>query len=94
MPPVRWKRNPAVVARRIGERTILVPTGRGIVDHKSLFTLNDTGSHVWEQLVSPRTVDDLNRSLAQEFDITPEEARTDVERFLADLAAAGCIHES
>jgi hypothetical protein len=88
----KWKRNPQVAARRIGDETILVPTGRGIVDHKCLFTLNETGSFLWELLAEPRSFGDM--AARAEFDVTAEQAGADLARFLDDLAGAGCILEA
>lgn len=88
-----WRRNPRVVARRIGDETILVPTGRDILDAGSLFTLNDTASFIWDALERPRTPSEIHSALTDAFDVTPERAREDVERFLSALAGAGCIVE-
>ena len=90
----KWKRNPQVVARRIGDETILVPTGRGIVDHQCLFTLNETGSFLWERLAEPRSFGELAAALVDEFDVTPQQAEADLTRFLNDLEAERCIVEA
>jgi hypothetical protein len=87
----RWKRNPHVVARRIGNDTILVPTGSDIVDQKSLFTLNDTGSFIWQELARPRTAAQIRSALVEAFDVDADQARTDLDGFLEALARAGCI---
>lgn len=89
----RWKRNPNVVARRIGADTILVPTGRDIVDHRSLFTLNDTGSFIWETLSSPCSTERLHEALVATFDVEADQARVDLQAFLERLSEAGCIRE-
>jgi hypothetical protein len=88
-----WKRNPNVVARRIGGDTILVPTGRDIVDQRSLFTLNDTGSFIWEILASPCTPEHIHAALLREFEVTGDQAGPDLDLFLGELARAGCIME-
>ena len=88
-----WKRNPNVVARRIGDDTILVPTGRDIVDQRSLFTLNDTGSFVWETLARPSTPEQIHQALLEEFEVEADQALKDLGQFLARLAEAGCIVE-
>ena len=87
----KWQRNPSVVARRIGDDTILVPTGRDIVDHRSLFTLNDTGSFIWETLARPCTAEQMHAALLQTFDVDADRARADLDGFLDALARAGCI---
>lgn len=89
----KWRRNPQVVARKIGEEMILVPTGRGIVDLQCLFTLNDTGCFLWEELVDPRSAAQLSAALVGQFEVSPEQAAEDLRRFLAEMAKEGCIVE-
>lgn len=89
----KWRRNPNVVARRIGDDTILVPTGRDIVDRRCLFTLNDTGSFIWELLADARTADQIHAALLEEFDVAGDQAREDLDLFLGRLEDAGCIAE-
>lgn len=92
-PGKKWKRNPQVAARRIGDETILVPTGRGIVDHRCLYTLNETGSFLWELLAEPRSFEEMAGAVADEFDATRQQAEADLAGFLKDLAGEGCIVE-
>ena len=89
----KWRRNAQVVARTIGEDMILVPTGRGIVDLQCLFTLNETGCFIWEQLVDRRNVAQLSTALVEQFEVTREQAEDDLSRFLTELAQEGCIVE-
>jgi hypothetical protein len=89
----RWKRNPDVVERRIGDEMILVPIGRDIVEQRCLFTLNETASFIWNALEIPGTAADVQHALVEAFDVTPDRARKDVDRFMAELAGAGCIVE-
>ncbi|MBW2261912.1 MAG: PqqD family protein [Deltaproteobacteria bacterium] len=88
-----WRRNPNVVARRIGGDTILVPTGRDIVEQRCLFTLNDTGSFIWETLTRPSTAEQIHAALLREFEVTGDQAQADLDRFLVRLEEAGCIQE-
>ena len=88
-----WRRNPNVVARRIAGDTILVPTGRDIVERRCLFTLNDTGSFIWEKLTSPCTTEQIHAALLHEFDVNSHQAMVDLSLFLRELADAGCIAE-
>jgi hypothetical protein len=88
-----WTRNPNVVARRIGGDTILVPIGRDIAEQRCLFTLNDTGSFIWEKLASSCTFSQIHSALVEEFDVPQEKAEADLRRFLEEFAQAGCIKE-
>ena len=89
----KWTRSPDVVARKIGEDTILVPIGSSIVSRQCLFTLNDTGSLIWEHLAVPSTFSQISSALVEEFDVTRQQADEDLSRFLRELADEGCIEE-
>ena len=52
----------------------------------SYLTTNGTGAFLAKLLVEDRTADDLAAALAAEYGITPEEARGDVDVFVAELA--------
>lgn len=86
-------RNPDVLSRAIGEETVLVPVRSNIVDVGCLFTVNDTGAFVWMQLEKPRTIEQISEALAEEFEVSIEQAREDVGRFVSQLAGEKCVLE-
>lgn len=55
------------------------------------FTANATAGILMKQLVEDRTSDDLQKSLIEEFGITPDEAERDVRLFVEDLDRAGLL---
>lgn len=89
----RFRRNPDVVTRTIGAETLLVPVGQSIVDLSRLFTLNDTGNFIWQQLSDPRGASEIAAALADEFDVPADQAERDVVEFLEELAGQRCILE-
>lgn len=91
MPQRTYRRNPDIVARRVGGETILVPTGSSLADRQCLFTLNDTGTFLWDLLAAPRTFTQLLSALMEEFEVKRARADRDLRRFLADLEVQGCI---
>ena len=80
-----YVRDPAVVARRVGEEMVLVPVRRQVSGPESIYTLNTVGTVIWEQLAAPVTPDTLVEAILSEFEITPAQAATDVCLFLASL---------
>jgi hypothetical protein len=88
---VRTSGDDAVVARRFGAETLLVPVCGGVGDLDSVYTLNEAGTVIWEALARPVPIGELAASLAARFDVTAEEARIDVEAFLGELAALGLV---
>jgi Coenzyme PQQ synthesis protein D (PqqD) len=80
-----------VVARVIAGETLIVPVRRGVADLASLFSFNSVGSTIWEALEKPRTADELASVVADNYDVSPEKARQDLELFLGDALAAGVV---
>jgi hypothetical protein len=53
--------------------------------------LSSTGGRIWELLETPRTLAQLCASLADEYQVTPDEVREDVRDFVAGLAERGAV---
>jgi hypothetical protein len=73
------------VLREVGEGTVLVPTGERVVDMNGMVVLNDTGRFIWQQLGTATTPERIADALAEEYEVTPEDALTDVNEFIAEL---------
>ena len=83
----RYHRNENFVFRKIVHEMILVPVRGNIAEMEHIFTLNDVGAFIWEELAQPRTLDELESAVLESFDAEPEIVRPELEAFLADLAA-------
>lgn len=55
------------------------------------FTLNATGTAVWEALKEPNTVEDISQAIASRYGISPDTSRADVEDLIEQLLAAGLV---
>ncbi len=60
-------------------------------DTGTCISLSDTGGRIWELLEQPRTVADLCRALAAEYDAEPAVLRDDVIEFVERLQAEQAI---
>jgi hypothetical protein len=91
----RFVRSPDVVARRIAGEVVLVPIATRSEDASTrtanFYVLNETAETLWRRLEHPAGLDELAQQLAVDYEIEPERARGDVERFLSDLANCGAI---
>ena len=56
-----------------------------------IYTLNETGSRLWELLVAGHDSDSIKRELQQEYDVAPAEVEQEVDSLLASLAAEGLV---
>lgn len=81
-----------MVTRVVAEETIVVPVRGGVGDLDGLFTFNELGSGIWELLEAGRTLGELVAWVADRYDVSEEQARADVTRFLEELRQQGLIH--
>jgi hypothetical protein len=61
------------------------------VDTGDYYTLNGSGTLVWELLERPVTGSDILAALCTGFDVEEPQARQDLAEFLTDLAREGLI---
>jgi hypothetical protein len=91
----RFVRSPDVVARRIAGEVVLVPIATRTEDASrrtaNFYVLNETAELLWGRLEAPSGPDELAQQLTLHYEISLDEARGDVERFLSDLANCGAI---
>ena len=78
--PSRIRPNPDVIARHLGEGSVLVhlPTNR-------VFELNHTGSRVWDLIGEGMAFDSIVQTLAAEFDMDAGGVAGDVTELIAWL---------
>ena len=77
--------SPSVVTRKTGNEYVLVPLANNIADMNSVYTLNETGAFIWEQIDGKRTIRDLIDLLNQEFETDIETASKDVIDFIENM---------
>lgn len=59
-----------------------------------LIGINEVGGRVWDLVDAERSLDEIARLVAAEFDVEHAVALRDVERFVAELVARGAIEIS
>jgi hypothetical protein len=78
-------RKTQMAAKVVGTETVLVPLQSNVADLSEMFTLNEVGSFIWEQIDVNQSVEGLVDAVVGEFEIDREIAHVDVETFLAQL---------
>lgn len=84
-------RSANVVTRKIDGETLIVPVRSGVGDLSSIYSLNGMGTFIWESLVEPCTQEMLLQSILQAYEITTEQAKQDVDPFLAEMLSANLV---
>ncbi len=70
---------------------MLISVGANIADFNGYIELNGTAAFIWEQLKTPRTVEELIAAMENTFDIDHEAAAADITEFLEELKANNMV---
>jgi hypothetical protein len=84
-------RSQSVVARVVGGQTLIVPIRGKVGDLGSIYSLNRTGSLIWELLERPGTVSGLISAVAVEFEVDSTTAERDVREFVREMKSVGLV---
>ena len=84
-PLPRYKARSGYVVREIAGEYLLIPVRMQEDEGSQIAVLNETGKFLWEQLVEECTEAELVNALTEEYQVTGEEARTDIQEFLEKL---------
>jgi len=86
----RYKKHPDIVSRKIADEVILVPIKRKLADVNSIYLLqNDVSVRIWELIDGQRRVGEIKEIICEEFDVSPEQAQSDLVEFLKQLEKIG-----
>jgi hypothetical protein len=81
-----------IVTRKTGNEYVLVPITNNIADMNSVYTLNETGAFIWEQIDGKRNVGEIIKILISEYDIDFKNAEEDVFSFIDNMSKYLIIH--
>jgi len=87
----RYVRNRDVVSRQIEGELVVVPIRRGVGDLNSLYTLNPVGSVLWDFLTEGHTLPEMVQRVCDEFEVTTNQAKADIQEFLGSLLEENLI---
>ena len=71
---------------------VVIPVGN--VSFNGMLNLNETGVLIWKKLEQSCTKDDLVAAFLEEYDVSEERAREDIELFVGKLKEAGVIDDN
>lgn len=82
----------SIVTRKTGNEYVLVPITNNIADMNSVYTLNETGAFIWEQIDGKRSVEEIIVALTTVYDIDKQNAESDVYSFIENMSKYLIIH--
>lgn len=80
-----------LMARNIAGETLIVPIRNSIGDLNSIYTLNEVSARVWQLIDASTSVNQIVETISAEYDVTTDEAASDVIELLDSMAAEGLI---
>ncbi len=90
----RYVQDGNMVSREIAGETVLVPIRQNVGDLQCIFTLNKTGTSIWELLKSAKTVEEIALTLSQDYEVEVPEATEHVVEFIAQLKEIEAVIEN
>jgi hypothetical protein len=75
-----------VMVRQLGDECVMLDMASGYY-----FGLDPVGAHIWQLLSETSSFAEIVERLAQEYDVTPEQAESDLVRFVEELKANGLL---
>lgn len=79
------------VLRQIVDMWIVLPLDTAAVDFNGMLTLNESGVMLWNALSQGCSRLDLAKILTSEYNVSTEDALTDVDEFIEQLISVDCI---
>jgi hypothetical protein len=75
-----------VIVRQLGDESVMLDMARGCY-----FGLDPVGARIWQLLSQTSSFGEIVERLADEYDVTPEQAESDLVRFVDELTANGLL---
>ena len=82
-----------VLIQEMDGKFVAVDAGSGPERFHGIVNMNHTAAFVARQLQKDRTTEELVEAMTQEYDVTPEVARENIEKMIGQLTEIGLITE-
>lgn len=79
--------------REIAGSVIVVPVGKKTNEFNGMITLNESGSFFWDCFLNDITIDDAVKMVTDEYEVSEERAKTDIEAFVNTLRNSGLLDD-
>lgn len=86
-----YRKSDDLVMREIADEIILVPVKGALASLRQFFVLNSVSAFIWERLDGATNLEAIQASVIEYFDVSPGQARADVEELMHDFAEAGMV---
>ncbi len=77
--------------REVAENYIVVAVGSAVKEFNGIITLNESAAYLWKQLQEDKTEEQLVDLLLAEYEVSEEQAKLDVNKFVEKLKGANLL---
>ena len=79
------------ILKKMGNQAVVVAVGAASKVFNGMIKLNESGKMMWNLLVDGATEDDLLEAVLEAYEVDPQVATKDVEKFIETLKKPGII---
>ena len=79
------------IEKKIGDELVIVPVASEVAQMNKVFSLNEVGLYIYEQLIEPKSEEEVINLVCKEFDVSKEIAQIDIKSFLTNALKASII---
>lgn len=87
----RFIKDDSIVSRVIAGERVLAPIRRKSGEVTSIYTLNEVGGRIWDLLDGSLIIEEISARIREEYEVSEEDSRKDVVRFVAQLETLGAV---
>lgn len=87
----KYRQRGDIVTRKIAGEVILVPVRGDIADMQRIFTFDSVSEYIWDCLDGETSLKEILSGIIDTFDVSEEDAESDLVDFIVSLEDAGLI---
>lgn len=81
------------IKRQVVGKWVVVPTEKLSKQYNGIIELNETANKIWEGLVKGLSPEEIATSIVEEFEVSYENALTDINKMIEDMTKEGIIEQ-
>ncbi len=79
------------VEKAIGAEKVLVPLTDNVANMNQVYNLNEVASFIYDNIDGEKTIDEVQKALVSNYEVTQEEALNDITYFINDMVNRGVL---
>ena len=81
------------IVRKVMDDIVAIPVGQTVLQRNDMILLNDVSKIIWDCLEQGMDVEDIVSAVTDAFDVSADEARTDIVEFCSQLRSLQLLED-